>query len=326
VAGLAAASTIVHASDAGVAFDIANEAARLATGLDDVSRARARLAAGMGAMWIKPELMLPTLNDALALLGDDHLWDRARIMQGLTQAHGDLDEALRWGRDSVALFRRVGDQMYAANTLFIMAQRAIYDGVGDDEVHEWLTESRALAVAAGSDEDQVHATVGFAQLAWQRGDHDHAAGLMTECLPTLRRLGDQRCTGRALHLLGERAYEQRDLAGAETMLAGSVTAIARAGQSFVLVRALEALAAVLSDLDRPRQAALLLGAAHTALGSATAHMRPGRPRDDELRQTLIQEIGDEEFNAAYGEGQELSPTQALQLAAPNQFSAQPDPA
>ena len=39
---------------------------------------------------------------------------------------------------------------------------------------------------------------------------------MTECLPTLRRLGDQRCTGRALHLLGERApYEQRDLAGAE---------------------------------------------------------------------------------------------------------------
>ena len=64
-------------------------------------------------------------------------------MQGLTQAVSDLAEALRWGRSSVALFRQVGDRKYAANTLFLMAQRAIYDGVTDDEVHERLVESRA---------------------------------------------------------------------------------------------------------------------------------------------------------------------------------------
>jgi predicted ATPase/DNA-binding CsgD family transcriptional regulator len=324
VAGLAAASTILHASDSHAAFDLANKAARLAADLDDVTRAKAARAVGMGAMWIKPELMLPALKEALARLGDDHPWDRALTMQGLAQAYGELGEALRWGRQSVALFRRVGDQMYAANALFIMAQRAMYAGVADDEVHEWLTASQALALAAGSEEDETHATVAFAQLAWLRGDHDDAALLMSECLPTLRRLGDQRCTGRALYMLGERAYEQRDLAGAEKMLAGSVAAVALAGQSFVLVRALEALAAVLSVQGRPRQAALLLGAAHTALGSATAHWRPLQPRDDDLRHSLVQVLGVEDFNAAHGEGERLSPTDALHLAAPDQPSSQPD--
>ncbi|TDO45957.1 putative ATPase [Kribbella sp. VKM Ac-2527] len=324
VAGLAAASTMLHSSDSRGAFDIANEATRLAAGLDDISRAKAAHAVGMGAMWIQPELTLPALTEALVRIGDDHPWDRALIMEGLSQAYGELREALHWGRESVALFRRVGDQLNAANALFIMAQRAMYAGVADDEVHEWLIESQALAVAAGSEEDQVHATVAFAQLAWQRGHHDDAALLMSQCLPTLRRLGDQRCTGRALYLLGERAYEQRDLARAQNLLAGSVAAVALAGQSFVLVRALEALAAVLSVQGRSRPAAVLLGAADTALGAATAHMRPLQPRDDELRRSLVQVLGAEEFNAAHREGQRLSPTQALHLAAPGQPSSQPD--
>ncbi len=316
VAGLAAASNMLHPADARAAFESANQAARLAAGLDDLSRARAGCQVGMAAMWVQPELALPALNEALDLLGDDHPWDRALTMQCLAQVHGDLTEALRWARESVALFLRVGDQMHAANALFIMAQRSIYAGVADDEVHEWLAESRALAVAAGSEEDQVHATVGFAQLAWQRDDHDEAAQLMAECLPTLRRLGDQRCTGRALHLLGAHAYEQGDLAGAESMLAASVAAVSLAGQSFVLLSALEALAAVLSDLDRPRQAALLLGAAQTAFGAATAHMRPMRPRDDDLRTSLIQDLGVDQFEAAHAEGARLSPTEAVRLAVP----------
>jgi predicted dinucleotide-binding enzyme len=54
--------------------------------------------------------------------------------------------------------------MFTANTLFIMAQRAIYAGVTDGEVHDWLAESQAMAEAAGSEEDLAHATVGLVQL------------------------------------------------------------------------------------------------------------------------------------------------------------------
>ena len=314
VAGLAAASMILHPSDTRAAFELAQQAARLAADLDDLTRARAALALGMTAIWVQPDLAPPALREALTRFGAGHSWERAVTMQCLANTSGGLAEALDWGQQSVALFRRAGDHMYAANTLFIMAQRSMYAGIADDQVHQWLTESRALAEAAGSEDDQVHAMVGFGQLAWLRGDHAGAAQLMEECLPALRRRGDQRCTGRALHMLGERAHEQRQLARAEELLCGSVAAVAVAGQSRVLVSALEALAAVACAQGRPRRAAVLLGTAHIARDSASAHMRPTHAPDQELRRSLARLLGSAAFDAAYGEGQRLSPTQALQAS------------
>src|SRR6266542_4772193 len=133
VAALAAASEILHPFDARVAFDLARQAKQLAAGLDDLTRAKAARAVGTTAVWVQPELVRPAQQEALAGCGDDHPWESAVTMQGLASASGALSEALQWGRDSVALFRSVGDQMYAANTLFIMAQRAIYAGVADVE-------------------------------------------------------------------------------------------------------------------------------------------------------------------------------------------------
>ncbi len=314
VAGLAAASEILHPFDARVAFDLARQAKQLAAGLDDLTRAKAARAVGTTAVWVQPELVRPAQQEALAGFGDDHPWESAVTMQGLASASGALSEALQWGRDSVALFRSVGDHMYAANTLFIMAQRAIYAGIGDDEVHGWLTESRALAEAAGSEGDILHATVGFGQLAWVRGDHDDAAKLMEECLPTLRRLGDRRCVGKALYVLGTRAHQERQLARAEELLRASVEAVALAGQSFVLVQALEALAAVFAAQHRPRSAAVLLGTAHTARHSASEHMRPISPPDQELHLALVRHLGAAAFETAHGEGVRLAPADALRFA------------
>jgi predicted ATPase/DNA-binding CsgD family transcriptional regulator len=318
VAGLAAASTILQPSDSRTAFDLARQAERLAARLDDLSRAKAARAVGNAAVWVQPELVQPALREALDRFGDDHPWDSALTMQFLAINSGRLPEALDWARESLALFRRVDDHMYAANTLFVMAQRAMYAGVTDDQVGGWLEDSQTLAQATGSAEDQAHATVGFAQLAWLRGDHARGAQLMQECLPTLRRLGDQRCTGRALHILGERAHEQRHLARAETLLRESVTAITLAGQSVVLVNALETLAAVLYAQHRPRQAAVFLGTAHTAREFGSTHIRPSKPPKDHLRLELIQALGATAFHAAHREGQRLTPTQALQGASSDQ--------
>lgn len=314
-AGLAAASMILHPADTQAAFGLAQQAAQLADLLDDFTRAKAALAVGMSAVWVQPELVEPALRDALARFGADHPWERAVTLQCLANTSGGLAEALDWGREGVALFRRAGDHMYAANTLFIMAQRSMYASLCDDQVHELLAESQALAEAAGSEDDQTHATVGFGQLAWLRGDHDGAAQLMEECLPTLRRRGDQRCAGRALYMLGERAREQQQLARAEEMLRESVAAIAMAGQSIVLVSALESLAAVACAQDRPRHAALLLGTAHTARESASAHL-PAQPPDGELRRSLAQILDTAAFDAAFSEGELMSPVQALQHASP----------
>jgi predicted ATPase/DNA-binding CsgD family transcriptional regulator len=313
VSGIAAASMLLRPLDWRTGFDLARLAERLGAGLDDLTRAKAARAVGVTAVWVEPALVQPALHEALTLFGPDQPWESAVTMLSLAITAESTADALRWGRNAVALFSRVGDQMCAANALFVMAQRSIYAGVVDDEVHRWLAESQALAEAAGSEDDRMHAKVGFAQLAWLRGDHARAADLMRECLPTLRRLGDERCTGRALLVLGERAREQGELDQAEELLVQSVHAIALAGQVVVLVNALAALADIACTRDRLRQAALLLGAMRTALDSATPHMRPRHPPGDDLRRRLVDALGPTEFEAAYLEGGGLSPIQALEV-------------
>jgi hypothetical protein len=267
---------------------------------------------------VRTDLAQPALHQALALFGDEHPWERAHVLQGLALATVELAEALRWAWESLALSRRIGDQLRVANTLFIMAARSLNVGVADDEVQRWLAESLALSEAAGSQHDRAHALLGFGQLAWLRGDRGRAVRLLEECVPILRRLGDQRCTGRGLHLLGERAREQQQFARANELLRGSVLAASPAGEGTVVVDALEALAAVLSAEDHPREAAVLVGAADAQRGSATSSRRPPQPPDENLRRSLVRRLGHTAFDQAHAEGRSLSPTEALWLTTPAQ--------
>jgi len=97
-----------------------------------------------------------------------------------------------------------------------------------------------------------------------------------------------------------------------------VEAVAVAGQSVLLVSALEALAAVLAAQGRPQGAAMLLGTAHTARELAAPHMRPVQSPDEELPRSLAQVLGTAAYATAYSEGERLSPAQALQAALPSQ--------
>ena len=320
VAGLTAASILLQPWDDDAALDLAQRAAQLASDLGDTERAKAAAAVGMAATYgVRSDLALPALHEALALFGDEHPWERARALQSLALATVEPAEALRWARESLALFRRVGDHMRVANALFVMAARSIDVGVASDEVQRWLAESLALSEAAGSEHERAHALIGFGRLAWLRGDRDRAVQLLEECVPTMRRLGDQRCAGRGLQLLGERAREQQQFARADELLRGSVKAAGSAGEGTVVVDALEALAAVLSAEDRPREAAVLLGAADAQRGSASSSRRPPQPPDENLRRSLVRRLGRSAFDEARTEGRSLSPTKALRLTT----SAQP---
>ena len=312
VAGLSAASALLQPWDDEAALRLAQWAAQLASDLGDTDRARAAEAVGMAATYgARSDLALPALREAVALFDDEHPWERARALQALAIATVEPAEALGWARESLALFRRVGDHLRVANTLFVMATQSIDAGVADDEVQGWLAESLALSEAAGSEHDRAHALLGFGRLAWLRGDWDHAVELLEECVPMMRRLGDQRCTGRGLHLLGERARQQQQFARAEVLLRGSVEAAEAAGEGTVVVDALEALAAVLSAEGRPREAAVLVGAADVRRGLISSFRRRPEPPDEDLRQSLVRTLGRSAFDEACSEGRSLLPTEAL---------------
>jgi hypothetical protein len=81
----------------------------------------------------------------------------------------------------------------------------------------------------------------------------------------------------------------------------------------VVVDALETLAAVLSATDRPREAAVLIGAADTQRGSGSTSQRPPQPPDQNLRRSLIRRLGRTTFDGTHTHGRSLSPTAALRL-------------
>jgi hypothetical protein len=146
---------------------------------------------------------------------------------------------------------------------------------------------------------------------------------MRASLPILRRIGDERCTARALYVLGEQAHRQDRLDEAEQLLRGSVEAVAHAGQSFVLVSAVEALAAVVFEQGRPRDATMLLGTAHTARESDSARLQPVHPPDGRLRQSLQRALGETAFDDAYHDGERFAPAQALQQVEPAATRSEP---
>jgi hypothetical protein len=120
-------------------------------------------------------------------------------------------------------------------------------------------------------------------------------------------------------LLGERARELHQFARAAELLCASVEAAGPVEEETMVVDSLEALAAVLSAEDRPREAAVLVGAADAQRGSTSSSRRPPRPPDENLRWLLVRGLGRSAFDEARAEGRSLSPTEALRLTA----SAQP---
>jgi hypothetical protein len=165
-------------------------------------------------------------------------------------------------------------------------------------------ESRELADAAGIDEDQTHATVGFAQLAWLRGDHTHAADVMEEILPTLRRLGDQRCTGRALYLLGQHAHQHGQLARAEDLLRAGIEAVTLAGQSSSSPTPWNSWPPSTTNKATTAGPPCRSGWPMPRASPQPSTRRPVDPSDETLHHALTETLGVEEFNAAHTEGQQ----------------------
>lgn len=244
VAALASASFLLQATDIDQALYLAETAANLAQTLGDDERATAALALGWTLAYnARTNEAITTLEAALThYAADTHPWERATALQGLALATNDLDQAIGYAQQSAQLFEHVGDHSRHANALYTMADGALNARTRLDDAESWLRRSLMLSETAGSEHDRVHALLGLARVAWEREDESHAHPTLIECLPTLRRLGDQRCTGRVLYMLGELARRNDDPAHANELLCQCLQAAEPSGDTETLNNANHALA------------------------------------------------------------------------------------
>jgi hypothetical protein len=139
-------------------------------------------------------------------------------------------------------FRRIGDLTRLANALYTMADGALNAATRLADAQSWLEESLRVADAAGARHDRAHAVFGLARVAWQTGEFDTAERLLGECVPVLRRIGDHRCAGRGLQMLGEIVLRRSDPDGAADLLRASLAAAEPAGDGVTAARARRLLA------------------------------------------------------------------------------------
>ncbi len=234
--GLAAAAFLLLAVDVERAERLAGEAARLAGQLGEDDQGPARLALGWALAYRgRRDAATAELHAALASAATSR--DEALALQGLALATADLDTAVGYAERAAAGFRRIGDLTRLANALYTMADGALNADARLADAQGWLEESLRVADAAGAQHDRAHAVFGLARVGWQEDELDTAARLLAECVPVLRRIGDHRCAGRGMQMLGEMALRRGDPDEADRMLRASLAAAEPAGDGVTAARA-----------------------------------------------------------------------------------------
>ena len=189
----------------------------------------------------------------------------------LAHSQGDLDQAEVWYRESLALFRYLGDTRGIAFTLYLLGDVALIRGDNVEAralLEEGLTRFREVDDALG-----VHyALSGLAGVFINQGDYARASSLLEESLAHSRQIGDISETASLLNLLARIIFFQGDLAKARTLFE----------ESLALARKVSSIESIASALIMIGLVTLVQGeynTAHSLLEEGLALSRTGGRRE-----------------------------------------------
>ena len=268
------------------------------------------------------------------------------VLGNLTQAQGDLEEAVRCFEESLALYREVGDTRGLTRDLGNLGVIALERG-DYDRAERLLEEGRTLWVQLGDRAAEGDSFTNLSAVALCKGDYDRAAVLAEQGLAIQRSLGNQhhaaqnleylgtaaahqglfdraealyeesqairralndaQCTGSGLFHLGWLALLRDQPEVARSRFEHSLGFLERAGARSAMAGPLEGIAGVAAAGD-PVLAARLMGAAEGIRLAAGSLARPiERARSESTLEALKAQLGERGLRAAWTEGR----TQAL---------------
>jgi predicted ATPase/DNA-binding XRE family transcriptional regulator len=248
-------------------------------------------------------------DDVACSAGDDRLLILSRAMLAFAHTNsGDIDQARRWGQESVERARELGDDVLLGITL------AIYAGVaGAPAFGPLYAEAIACTERSGDHFANMvlHDLAGIDAL--EIGDIPGAKAHLETAAQTAETLGDPRVTATAHLALVRLAEHDRD--GARSAFEDVLRESRRIGNKSLMAESMLGLACLAADLADWRRAALLHGAAQF-LQDQTGN--PWQRFDARRRQESLDQIAAaldaEQVDRAYARGTALSLDQATDLA------------
>src|SRR5205807_3394915 len=155
------------------------------------------------------------------------------------------------------------------------------------------------------------------KVALSQGDVFTARSQLEKSLALYREMGDRQRIGQSLSALAKVMVVQGDYTTARALYEESLV-LARVGQKLNIASGLEGLASMVALQGEPTWAARLWGAAdalRNAMGAPMATVE--RPDYEQAVATARLKLGEKVFAAAWAEGRNMSPEQALSAQRPS---------
>jgi predicted ATPase len=257
------------------------------------------------------------LDEALARGASEAPELRARALHAaasLATRQGDYERAAELSEQSLALWEEVGDASGTARSLLSLGTVAAE--LGDYERAISLSE-RAAELYRESGEQRGHALAvsNLGGIALDHGDYAKAASLSAEAYGLFQTLEDSEGMAVALANQGFAALSEHEPQRALVFLRKALRRLVELEFRDLIGYCFEGLAAVLSLTGQAGPAARLLGAAEALRESLGVGLAPTeRETHEETKAALRAALGEDELNAEWRRGRELTLDEAVAYA------------
>jgi len=231
---------------------------------------------------------------------------------------GDYGRAMALLEESFALFEELGNKPGAALALANLGTAAIFRGDGGHVVGRLREEAEALRPELSDRRASAYLLIFLAMAALdQEGDESRMIALHEESLALFRELEDVRGISMCLIPLGIAALKHGNPEKAAALLEEDLRLLRKLREKSSLIYNLLGVAGVATLRGEPARAARLWGAAQAFREATGIPMSPFlRSHYDYERYVATARAGLSEaaFDAAFSEGQTMSPDQAVEYA------------
>jgi non-specific serine/threonine protein kinase len=269
-------------------------------------------AIGLLAITLDMREAMPLLNQALLIaqtLGDPE--QQARILCAMLWHNIGLERGKSCLKEAVALLREVGHLQRLGLTLNWLAQYELWSG-NLEAAEAWLDEAVQVNEQLNSSRLAEQNSARYGQLEYLKGNFQMARVRYQESLMTSERLGLRMGVLWYHTLLGYVATHEGDLHRAKRLFVETAENFCRDGSLIGVVFTLEGMAELYIALDRPKQAACLIGWADEMREKIPDTRPPVEQRDvDKTITTCLASMGEIRFARAYEKGKKMTVDQAI---------------
>ena len=283
--------------------------------------ARAKVLVGAGRLaWFQGELARANtlLKETLTLyrnLGDDAGAAFALLVLGRTAiSQGDLRQGITLVEESLTLFRQQRNMWGIARALIVLGDGALFEGDVDRATAKFQ-KSLGIAQDLEDAEGIALSLLYLGRAAHMRRDYARSNTLLEESLVVFKDSGDSRGVAEALLELGRVAHAQGYDARALALCRESLALSRKLANKSLIAFCLTTMAGVIQAVGDAVQAARLFGAAEMLLESLDAVLDPGGSLEyDSDLAAARTELGESAFEEARAEGQAMTFEQAVAYA------------